>query len=189
MKNDNIGSLLIAALPPLVGLIGLAINSLGSRSASARRSRAIGEAASLVAFYESWYKAGEQLSAAEDLDRLKSRTKLELERIASDLSATLAAQSSSAAKHSRPLLRRLLLLYKPKNPWAWFLHLIYYFCLLTSLWFLGMFIVALQRPNEATTFLVGLLVFEVFSTIIAAVAHFAARHRDQERLSHEPPVR
>ncbi len=139
---------LIAGAFGLAGtLIPAAISWSHDRDAASARIRKLDEATKKVAFWEQWLKLSTQICEPANSDcaaRVQKELSLLAEMLENDSQAAQVQMLRQRGRsnafqekvHSMPLLRRLLLLYKPARALAWFPRLFFFVGLILALFML-----------------------------------------------------
>jgi hypothetical protein len=136
---------LIAGAFGLAGtLIPAIITWSHERDAASARNRKLDEATKKITFWEQWLKLSTQISDPSSSDctnRVQKELNLLAEMLANDSEAAQSEMIRQRGKttafqqkvHSMPVLRRLLLLYKPARALAWFPRLFFFVGLFLAL--------------------------------------------------------
>jgi hypothetical protein len=135
MKGLEWKDILTVLIGGLVGLLPIIMSSvlawLDKRSLSAKKHHALELAKSRIDFIDRWVKVQQDVTSAERFEQIKRETTSELDQLKTELSEILVEEQKPEPEkeNGKNLLKRLLLLYRPRNFSGWITHIVFYIVL------------------------------------------------------------
>jgi len=169
---------LFRLLGPVITAIGIGVQELRqSRDAYGHRKLARAEATEMVAFIEKWIQTQQLICLPEEFEAVKRKAQPQLEGVYANLTRVNEARLGTV---TRPLFRRIFLLYKPASVGGWILHIVFY--LLVLLVAMGSLGVLSDEDLSAWPELVG--VFGFYFVVLLIVRAWAVYIEKK----HHPPT-